>query len=77
MLDEATSALDTISEREFQAVVDELGDSKMITVTIAHRLSTVVNSDCIFVMDDGKIVEQGTHHELLEKKGIYYKLWSL
>ncbi|MDY6396410.1 MAG: peptidase domain-containing ABC transporter [Treponema sp.] len=77
LLDEATSALDTISEREFQAVVDELGDSKMITVTIAHRLSTVVNSDCIFVMDDGKIVEQGTHHELLEKKGIYYKLWSL
>lgn len=77
LLDEATSALDTISEREFQKVVDELGNKDVITITVAHRLSTIVNSDLIFVMSGGKIAEQGTHKELLEQKGIYFRLWNM
>lgn len=76
LLDEATSALDTVSERGFQKVVDELG-KEIITITIAHRLTTVKNSDIIFVMDKGKIVESGNHKELLALKGKYYELWNL
>lgn len=76
LLDEATSALDTMSERGFQKVVDELG-KEIITITIAHRLTTVKNSDIIFVMDKGNIVESGNHKELLSLKGKYYKLWNL
>lgn len=76
-MDEATSALDTISEREFQKVVEELGESQIITITIAHRLSTVVNSDLIFVMHNGKIKEKGSHLELLARNGIYAKMWNM
>lgn len=76
LLDEATSALDTMSERGFQKVVDELG-KEIITITIAHRLTTVKNSDIIFVMDKGNIVESGNHKELLFLKGKYYELWNL
>lgn len=76
LLDEATSALDTVSERVFQKVVDELG-KEIITITIAHRLTTVKNSDIIFVMDKGNIVESGNHKELLALKGKYYELWNL
>lgn len=76
LLDEATSALDTMSERGFQKVVEELG-KEIITITIAHRLTTVKNSDIIFVMDKGNIVESGTHKELLTLKGKYYELWNL
>lgn len=76
LLDEATSALDTVSERGFQKVVDELG-KEIVTITIAHRLTTVKNSDIIFVMDKGEIVESGTHKELLALKGKYYELWNL
>ena len=76
LLDEATSALDTMSERGFQKVVDELGND-IITITIAHRLTTVKNSDIIFVMDKGNIVESGNHKELLSLKGKYYELWNL
>lgn len=76
LLDEATSALDTVSERGFQKVVDELG-KEIITITIAHRLTTVKNSDIIFVMDKGSIVESGSHKELLALKGKYYELWNL
>lgn len=76
LLDEATSALDTMSERGFQKVVDELGN-EIITITIAHRLTTVKNSDIIFVMDKGNIVESGCHKELLALKGKYYELWNL
>ena len=77
LLDEATSALDTISEREFQKVIDELGNTQMVTITIAHRLSTIVNSDLIFVINNGKIEELGTHSELLKKNGLYFKLWNM
>lgn len=76
LLDEATSALDTLSERGFQKVVDELG-KEIITITIAHRLTTVKNSDIIFVMDKGNIIESGNHKELLALKGKYYELWNL
>lgn len=76
ILDEATSALDVISERAFQKVVDNL-ENKIITITIAHRLSTVVNCDLIFVFNDGKIIEQGNHETLLAKKSLYYRLWNM
>lgn len=65
-----------MSERGFQKVVDELGND-IITITIAHRLTTVKNSDIIFVMDKGNIVESGNHKELLALKGKYYELWNL
>ena len=76
LLDEATSALDNISEQAFQEVIDKLSKENLITITIAHRLSTVKNCDQIFVIDNGIIGEQGTHNELLKKQGIYYKLWN-
>lgn len=76
MLDEATSALDTLSERSFQKVIDGLGD-EILTITIAHRLTTVKNSDIIFVLDNGKIIESGNHEYLLSIKGKYSELWNL
>ena len=76
LLDEATSALDNISEQAFQKVIDKLSKENLITITIAHRLSTVKNCDQIYVLNNGKIAEQGTHKELVEKQGIYSKLWN-
>lgn len=73
ILDEATSALDTQSERLVQDALDNLMSNRT-SMVIAHRLSTIVNADMIVVMDKGKIMEQGTHAELLEKNGIYKKL---
>lgn len=75
MFDEATSALDTHTEREIQSNLDEISVGAT-TLTIAHRLSTVVNSDLIIVLDHGIIAEQGTHAELLEKNGLYAQLWN-
>ena len=73
--DEATSALDTNSERQVQAAVENIRKTKSITtVTVAHRLSTIVNSDKIAVISDGGIAEQGTHSELLGLDGIYTSL---
>ena len=77
LLDEATSALDTISERSFQKVIDELGNNEIITITIAHRLTTIINCDLIFVLNNGQIIEQGNHNELILQKGLYYKLWKM
>ena len=81
LLDEATSALDNKSEREVQKAIDNImANSKglgLITVTIAHKLSTVVNSDKIVCIVEGRNVEEGTHAQLLAKKGFYYGLAQL
>jgi subfamily B ATP-binding cassette protein MsbA len=76
VLDEATSALDTESERAVQAALDELMKGHT-TVCIAHRLSTILHADLIVVMDQGRIVETGTHAELFKRGGIYQKLYDL
>ncbi|MDF2186094.1 lipid A ABC transporter ATP-binding protein/permease MsbA [Grimontia hollisae] len=73
ILDEATSALDTESERAIQAALDELQKDRTVLV-IAHRLSTIENADQILVVDEGEIVERGTHAELLAKEGAYAQL---
>jgi len=75
LLDEATSALDTESERIVQAALDELMTThKRTTIVIAHRLSTIRNADKICVVNDGAIVEEGTHEQLMAKKGRYFEL---
>lgn len=74
LLDEATSALDTHSERHVQGALDALMQGKT-TVIVAHRLSTIVNVDTIHVMDNGEIVEIGSHDELINQKGHYADLW--
>jgi subfamily B ATP-binding cassette protein MsbA len=76
ILDEATSALDTESERLVQAALDELMKNRTV-FAIAHRISTIINSDCIYVLDRGVIVEQGTHRELYERGGPYKRLYDL
>src|SRR5699024_656797 len=71
LLDEATSSLDTIVEKEIDEILSDLDCTRIV---IAHRLSTVKNADKIFVLDNGKIVEIGTHNDLLRKQGYYYEL---
>jgi ATP-binding cassette subfamily B protein len=74
ILDEATSALDTISERVVQQALDAASHGRT-TIAIAHRLSTVVGADVIYVVDRGHIVEHGTHSELLAAGGAYARLY--
>lgn len=76
VLDEATSALDSESEKLIQDALENLMKDKTMIV-IAHRLSTIMKMDRIIVMEAGKIIEEGTHKELLEKSGIYKKLWEI
>ena len=71
ILDEATSALDNQSEKEVQRALDNISQKNVTTVIIAHRLSTIRNADLIYALKDGKVLEQGTHQELLEKNGYY------
>ncbi len=73
ILDEATSALDSVTEAKIQETFDKLSQGRT-TIVIAHRLSTVKNADRIAVIDEGRIIELGTHHELLEKNGAYAQL---
>jgi ATP-binding cassette subfamily B protein len=75
ILDEATSALDIHTEREIQAALDRVSADRT-TLVIAHRLSTVIHADEIIVLDDGRIVERGTHGELLERDGLYASMWN-
>jgi ATP-binding cassette subfamily B protein len=76
IFDEATSSLDSITEEEITATIKTISKEKeQITVLIAHRLSTIMHADCIYVLERGQIVETGTHHELLEEKGLYYAMW--
>jgi subfamily B ATP-binding cassette protein MsbA len=76
ILDEATSALDSKSEKAVQQALELLMKSRT-SIIIAHRLSTVIHADLIVVMDKGRMVESGTHNELLEQKGMYYNLIQL
>ena len=75
ILDEATSSIDTRTERIVQEGMDRLMKGRT-TFVIAHRLSTVRNSDCIMVLEQGRIIERGTHDQLIAEKGRYYQLYT-
>ena len=76
IFDEATSALDSLTEEEISKTIREISLRKdLITLMIAHRLSTVMHADKIYVLERGSIVESGRHEELLEIKGLYYAMW--
>lgn len=75
ILDEATSSIDTRTEALVQKGMDALMEGRT-TFVIAHRLSTVRNADCIMVLDHGRIIERGTHQDLIARKGTYYRLYT-
>ena len=75
LLDEATSALDTENERQVQDALRRLMKGRT-TIVIAHRLTTVLDADRIYVMDQGRVAEQGTHGELIARGGLYARLYS-
>jgi len=76
IFDEATSSLDSITEDDITHTIRNLSENKdQITILIAHRLSTIMHADVIYVLEKGKIVETGSHNELLSQKGLYYAMW--
>lgn len=76
VFDEATSSLDSITEEEITQTIKEINDIRnIITILIAHRLSTIMHADKIFVLEKGRIIEEGKHSELLNLKGLYYAMW--
>ena len=76
VFDEATSSLDSLTEQEVgRTIRDVAGDRRVMTVLIAHRLSTVLHADRIYVLERGRVVEQGRHDDLLAAKGLYYAMW--
>ena len=74
ILDEATSSIDTRTEMKIQSAFNKMMEGRTSFI-VAHRLSTIQNADVILVMKDGNIIEQGTHTELLKKKGFYHTLY--
>ena len=76
IFDEATSALDSLTEEVVSETIREISAQKQqITILIAHRLSTIMHADTIYVLEKGRITEQGSHNELLLKRGLYYAMW--
>ncbi len=75
LLDEATASVDPDNEKHIQMAINELVKDKTLIV-IAHRLSTIKSADQIVVIDNGRIIQQGTHHELIEKQGAYHDFWQ-
>lgn len=76
IFDEATSALDSLTEEEITSTIKKISESKdLITIMIAHRLSTVMYADRIYVLERGRIIESGKHEDLLELRGLYYAMW--
>ena len=76
IFDEATSALDSLTEEDITNTIRGFSQNReQITILIAHRLSTIMHADVIYVLEKGKIMETGSHDELLSQKGLYYAMW--
>jgi ATP-binding cassette subfamily B protein len=76
IFDEATSALDSLTEEAITATIRNISNEReQITILIAHRLSTIMHADIIHVLEKGRVIESGTHYDLLQIKGLYYAMW--